>query len=287
MDRDDTAAILGLPPERVRIIPSAVGGGFGGKLDLSLQPLLGLVALQDRPPGAHDLHPPRKHGLHAPSATRRGCAARIGCDADGRLTALEFEGVFDTGAYASWGPTVANRVPVHATGPYRVPHVAAPAPARSTPTARSPAPSAASACRRRAIAQETLDRPARRRGRHRPAGVPPPERAPRRRRHRHRPDAAGRRHRRLPRRAAPALARAPWPTPQRQPRQPRRRRRLPAGTAAATPRCRTPRPSASASAPTATLVLHQGATDIGQGSNTVIAQIAADALGLPRRRLHA
>ena len=27
---------------------------------------------------------------------------------------------FDTGAYASWGPTVANRVPVHATGPYRV-----------------------------------------------------------------------------------------------------------------------------------------------------------------------
>ena len=33
--------------------------------------------------------------------------------------------MFDTGAYASWGPTVANRVPVHASGPYRLPHVAA------------------------------------------------------------------------------------------------------------------------------------------------------------------
>jgi CO/xanthine dehydrogenase Mo-binding subunit len=52
-------------------------------------------------------------------------AARAGCDAEGRLTALEFEGLYDTGAYASWGPTVAGRVPVHASGPYRVPNVQA------------------------------------------------------------------------------------------------------------------------------------------------------------------
>ena len=37
-----------------------------------------------------------------------------------RLTFRDFDAVFDTGAYAGWGPTVANRVPVHATGPYRV-----------------------------------------------------------------------------------------------------------------------------------------------------------------------
>ena len=35
---------------------------------------------------------------------------------------MVFEGVFNTGAYASWGPTVANRVPVHASGPYRTPN---------------------------------------------------------------------------------------------------------------------------------------------------------------------
>ena len=43
----------------------------------------------------------------------------------GRLAAAEMTADFDTGAYASWGPTVAGRVPVHATGPYRVPNVEA------------------------------------------------------------------------------------------------------------------------------------------------------------------
>jgi len=47
--------------------------------------------------------------------------ATIGADASGRIAGMVFEGDFDTGAYASWGPTVANRVPVHASGPYRTP----------------------------------------------------------------------------------------------------------------------------------------------------------------------
>ncbi len=50
MDRDEVARVLGLAPDAVRIIPSAVGGGFGGKLDLSLQPLIASAAwLLDRP----------------------------------------------------------------------------------------------------------------------------------------------------------------------------------------------------------------------------------------------
>ena len=52
-------------------------------------------------------------------------AARMGCDAGGRLLAFDEVADFDTGAYASWGPTVTGRVPVHATGPYRVPSVRA------------------------------------------------------------------------------------------------------------------------------------------------------------------
>ena len=106
----------------MRIVPTACGGGFGGKLDLSLQPLLAPRRVAAGPPGALRLQPPRVDGRdhQAPPGADR---ARLGCDADGRLTALDFEGDFNTGAYASWGPTVANRVPVHATGPYRVPHV--------------------------------------------------------------------------------------------------------------------------------------------------------------------
>jgi CO/xanthine dehydrogenase Mo-binding subunit len=59
------------------------------------------------------------------STTKRHPAsmkATIGADADGRVTGMIFEGDFNTGAYASWGPTVANRVPVHACGPYVTPN---------------------------------------------------------------------------------------------------------------------------------------------------------------------
>jgi CO/xanthine dehydrogenase Mo-binding subunit/aerobic-type carbon monoxide dehydrogenase small subunit (CoxS/CutS family) len=120
MDRDDTAAVLGLPRERVRILPSAVGGGFGSKLDLSVQPLLGLAALRTGRP----VRMTYSRAESMASTTKRHPArmtGRVGCDSDGRLVGMEFAGLFDTGAYASWGPTVANRVPVHAAGPYRMP----------------------------------------------------------------------------------------------------------------------------------------------------------------------
>ncbi len=50
MDQEDTAKILGLALDKVRIIPAATGGGFGTKLDVSLQPLLGLAVLKTGKP---------------------------------------------------------------------------------------------------------------------------------------------------------------------------------------------------------------------------------------------
>ncbi|MGA6985555.1 MAG: molybdopterin cofactor-binding domain-containing protein, partial [Terriglobales bacterium] len=47
---------------------------------------------------------------------------RGGCTKEGKLVALDFSADFNTGAYSSWGPTVSARVPVHASGPYYVPH---------------------------------------------------------------------------------------------------------------------------------------------------------------------
>lgn len=121
MDRDDTAKVLGLSPERVRIVPTATGGGFGSKLDVSLQPLIGLVALKTGRPAALAY----TRGESMMSTTKRHPAemqARIGADAEGRIVGMIFDGDFNTGAYASWGPTVANRVPVHACGPYLTPN---------------------------------------------------------------------------------------------------------------------------------------------------------------------
>ncbi|AZO26511.1 molybdopterin-dependent oxidoreductase [Mesorhizobium sp. M1B.F.Ca.ET.045.04.1.1] len=121
MDRDDTAKVLGLPVEKVRIVPTATGGGFGSKLDVSLQPLIGLVAMKMGRPAA--LAYTRNESMM--STTKRHPAemqATIGTDAAGRVTGMVFTGDFNTGAYASWGPTVANRVPVHASGPYLTPN---------------------------------------------------------------------------------------------------------------------------------------------------------------------
>ena len=124
MDRDEMAIVMKLKPSQIRIVPTACGGGFGGKLDMSVHPLVGLAAwltgrsvacVYARPESMASTtkrHPARVH-------------AKFGCDSKGRLLACEVDADFDTGAYASWGPTVATRVPIHATGPYGVPNVRA------------------------------------------------------------------------------------------------------------------------------------------------------------------
>ena len=117
MDRIELEAILGLPEEAVRIKPTAVGGGFGSKLDLSVQPYLALAAWTlGRPVRLTYTRPESMMSTtkRHPSRLR----AHVGATRDGRLTAMDFTGEFNTGAYASWGSTVANRVPVHAGGPY-------------------------------------------------------------------------------------------------------------------------------------------------------------------------
>ena len=119
MDRDEVARVLGLPPAQVRIVPTACGGGFGGKLDVSLQPMLAVAAWHlDRP-----VRCVYERIESMASTTKRHPAriwARASCDREGRLVSYQMDGDFNTGAYASWGPTVAGRVPVHAMGPYRV-----------------------------------------------------------------------------------------------------------------------------------------------------------------------
>ena len=124
MDRDEIASVLRVAPEQVHIVPSAIGGGFGGKLDLSVQPLVAVAAWKLGRPVRLVYERPES----MQSSTKRHPAemrASAACDDAGRLVAFDFAGDFNTGPYSSWGPTVANRVPIHATGPYRVPHVRA------------------------------------------------------------------------------------------------------------------------------------------------------------------
>ena len=277
MDRDDTALILGLPKDRVRIIPSAVGGGFGSKLDISLQPLIGLVTLKTGRPSR--MVYARAESMA--STTKRHPAemqGQIGCDAAGRITAVQFDGRFDTGAYSSWGPTVANRVPVHVSGPYLTPHISATARAIHTHGPVSGAfrgfgvPQAA-------LWQETLYDPLAEK-----AGL---DRLQFRILNALRDGDASATGQVMSAAGIHACLTALQPHWRRALAEvsndgPRRRG---VGVASCWYGCGNtalPNPSTIriGVTPQAQLVLHQGATDIGQGSNTVITQIAADALGV-------
>lgn len=119
MDLESTAEILGMDKKDIRIIPTAVGGGFGSKLDISVQPYLALATLKTGKPVRISYS--RTESMQ--STTKRHPSQiklKIGASKDGKICGFDFQGDFNTGAYASWGPTVANRVPVHASGPYRI-----------------------------------------------------------------------------------------------------------------------------------------------------------------------
>ena len=121
MDRDDTAKILGLKHDNVRIIPATAGGGFGSKLDVSIQPLLGLVTLKTKKP-CRIIYNRNESMISTTKRHPANMSATISADNNGKITRMIFDGDFNTGAYASWGPTVATRVPIHASGPYFTPN---------------------------------------------------------------------------------------------------------------------------------------------------------------------
>src|SRR5207244_7004601 len=96
-------------------------GGFGTKLDLSVQPFVALAAWHLRQP----VRMVYSRTESIVSTTKRHPARmrlKAGANRDGKIVALDFHADFNTGAYSSWGPTVAARVPVHASGPYYVQH---------------------------------------------------------------------------------------------------------------------------------------------------------------------
>src|SRR5256885_3788364 len=118
----DVAEILQLPHGRVRLEGTYLGGGFGGKEDVTVECLLGLLVWKTR--RAVQLVFSREesfigHGKRHPYVMRY----RTGATRDGALTAVEAELISDSGAYAALSPWVLLYSLVTATGPYRVPHV--------------------------------------------------------------------------------------------------------------------------------------------------------------------
>ncbi len=121
-DRNQIAAVLGVPADQVVVELVSNGGAFGGKEDLSNQAQTALAAwLLDRPVRC-TLTRTQSLLLHAKRHPIR-VEAWAGCDEAGRLTALRARMVGDSGPYASVGMKVLERAAGHASGPYVVPAI--------------------------------------------------------------------------------------------------------------------------------------------------------------------
>ena len=117
------ARVLGLPHNKVRIEGPLVGGGFGGKISTTIEPLLGLLAQATGRPVRMALT--REESIL--SSTKRHpyrLHYKMGADAEGRLTALTVELLGDAGGYTNISAVISHYSLSILAGPYRCPNVA-------------------------------------------------------------------------------------------------------------------------------------------------------------------
>ncbi|HEV8340983.1 MAG TPA: xanthine dehydrogenase family protein molybdopterin-binding subunit [Candidatus Binatia bacterium] len=119
--REHLAEIFDLPLSKVRIIVPYVGGGYGGKLAVKIEPLVAALSWKSRRPVKVTLTVEESFK----TVTRHPARFRIktGVSRDGCLIARECQIHMDTGAYADAGPRVTQKAGYRAPGPYRIPHI--------------------------------------------------------------------------------------------------------------------------------------------------------------------
>ncbi|WP_323750241.1 xanthine dehydrogenase family protein molybdopterin-binding subunit [Marinobacter sp.] len=119
-DVEQLADILGLKPSQVTVEATPTGGAFGGKDELTIQPVAGILALQTGFPVL--IHLDRFESCRV--GIKRHPVSVVmttGCDRQGRILAHRVDALLDTGAYASLGPAVLENFLDHATAPlYRI-----------------------------------------------------------------------------------------------------------------------------------------------------------------------
>lgn len=122
--RREVARFLNLPINRVRVIVTSVGGGFGGKVLVKVEPLCLVLAMKVKNSRPVKITLTREEEFFACSVRHATISTiQAGVRKDGSLTALKTRMVFDTGAYADAGPVVARSSGMAITGPYKIPNV--------------------------------------------------------------------------------------------------------------------------------------------------------------------
>ena len=122
-DHHGIVGVLGVPGNQVKVVSKLVGGGFGGKEDLSVQHHAALLAWIAKRPVKLTLARQESIRVH-PKRHAMEMDFTVACDAQGHLTAMKASLLADTGAYASLGGPVLQRACTHAAGPYKIANVA-------------------------------------------------------------------------------------------------------------------------------------------------------------------
>ena len=113
----EVAMMLGLPYEKVKVQNALVGGGFGGKEDMTVQPLAALLAYKTGRPVKCKLTRAESLLIH-PKRHPFDMDFTLGVDENGIIQGVKAKVISDTGAYASLGGPVLERACTHAAGPY-------------------------------------------------------------------------------------------------------------------------------------------------------------------------
>jgi aldehyde oxidoreductase len=122
VDQKQIASLLAVDEDKVRVTQVACGGGFGGREDMTVQGHAALFAWHLKRPVKVHLTREESIIMH-PKRHPVWMDISVGCDENGKLTAVRLRAVGDSGAYASVGAKVMERVAGHATGGYHVPNV--------------------------------------------------------------------------------------------------------------------------------------------------------------------
>ena len=115
--RHEISIMFGWDPEKVVVENKLVGGGFGGKEDVSVQHIAALAAVKVQRPVKVTFSRQESINFHPKRHAMEGTFT-LGCDENGIFTGLDCEIYFDTGAYASLCGPVLERACTHSVGPY-------------------------------------------------------------------------------------------------------------------------------------------------------------------------
>ena len=119
----DLSEILKIPMHRIRLATSAVGGGFGGKNEITIEPYIALLAIKTGRPVKMTFS---REDEFEVSTVRHAYITnyKSGLKRDGTLVARQVEIISDSGAYVSYGHSTLSKACIHAAGPYRIPYIA-------------------------------------------------------------------------------------------------------------------------------------------------------------------